>query len=343
MAEIRKFAWLRHMRSEPSVHVLRYRGGKLAASGRGLAFWFWPMSASVAEVPVDDRELHFLFHGRSRDFQDVTLQGVVTWRVADPERVGSRVDFSVDLERGTWNREPLDQLDAVLSGMVQALSLGHVAELSVRDLLAEGVEPIQTRVTAGLAGNAAIAEMGLAVVDVRVADLRPTPDLEKALQTPTRESIQQQADQATFERRAMAVEKERAIAEHELHNRIELARRESDLIDQRGANARKEVTEKSEAERIESDAQAARTRVASEAQAHQIRAVEEAKLEAERGRMEVYGKLPPGVMMGLAAREVAGKLRNIQHLNLSPDLLGPMLQNLMEAGTAKLTQPGGGR
>ncbi len=37
--------------------------------------------------------------------------------------------------------------------------------------------------------------------------------LEKALQVPTREAIQQQSDVATFERRALAVESERAIRE----------------------------------------------------------------------------------------------------------------------------------
>ena len=55
--------------------------------------------------------------------------------------------------------------------------------------------------------------MGLEVVTVRVADVSPSAELKRALQTPTFERLQQQADEATFERRALAVEKERAIAE----------------------------------------------------------------------------------------------------------------------------------
>ena len=74
MAEIRRYPWFRHLRSEPSFHVLRHRGGKLVKSGRGLAFWFHPMRTSVAEIPMDDRDLPFLFHGRSEDFQDLTVQ-----------------------------------------------------------------------------------------------------------------------------------------------------------------------------------------------------------------------------------------------------------------------------
>ena len=73
----------------------------------------------------------------------------------------------------------------------------------------------------------------------RGRDPRRSPSVERALQTPTRERVQQEADRATFERRALAVERERAIAENELQNQIELARREEQLVAQRGANERR--------------------------------------------------------------------------------------------------------
>jgi hypothetical protein len=68
------------------------------------------------------------------------------------------------------------------------------------------------------------------VIGTRVVALRPEPDVEKALQTPARELLQQETDRATHERRALAVERERAIAENELQNQIELARREEQLV-----------------------------------------------------------------------------------------------------------------
>ncbi len=336
MAEIRNMMGLRHLRAEPSAHVLRFKRGRLVGSGRGLAFWFLPMSASVAEVPMDDRSLHFLFHARTQDFQDLTVQGVAAWRVMDPERLGARLDFSIDLARGAWRKQPLEQVDGLLTGMAQQMAVKHVAGMTVRALLAEGVDLIQQRISDGLVGNAALAEMGVGVVDVRVADVAPTPDLEKALQTPTRERIQQEADQATFERRAMAVEKERAIAENELQNRIELARREEQLIEQKGANDRRGATEAAEAARITVAGKAARTRVEAEAEAARIAMVETALVDAERARMAIYEGLPPNVMMGLAARELAGKLQKIEHLNVGTEMFGPLLQGLLEAGTRRL-------
>ncbi|CAM5386863.1 hypothetical protein STENM223S_01848 [Streptomyces tendae] len=61
-------------------------------------------------------------------------------------------------------------------------------------------------------------------------------------------------DRATYERRAVAVERERAIAENELASQIELARREEQLVDQRGTNTRREAEEKAAADGVRTEA-----------------------------------------------------------------------------------------
>src|SRR5918996_3121843 len=108
MATITTYPLLRHLRAEPTMHVLRYRHGRLAKGGRGLAFWFRPINTTAVEVPLDDRELPFLFHVRSADFQEVTVQGVITFRVAEPRHLAGRIDFTVDLTRGVWLQNPLE-------------------------------------------------------------------------------------------------------------------------------------------------------------------------------------------------------------------------------------------
>lgn len=100
MATITTLLGMRHLRSEPSVHVLQNRHGKLIRSGRGLSFWFWPLVNSIAEVPCDDRDETVLFHARSRDYQDVTTQGVITYRIKDPVSCSARIDFSI-VNRGS--------------------------------------------------------------------------------------------------------------------------------------------------------------------------------------------------------------------------------------------------
>ncbi|MBN2497753.1 MAG: band 7 protein [Deltaproteobacteria bacterium] len=359
MAEIRKFLIVRHLKSEPSSHILRYRKGELVASGRGISFWFHSMSTSVAEVPADDREVAFLFHGRSVDFQDATAQGVITFRVMDPVVLARHLDFSIDLERGCHRAEPLDKLTQLITGLAQQSAWQIMTSTPIRELLSAGQEAIRERISCRLAGDEGLVAMGLSIVSVTVSSVRPTSELEKALEAPMREKIQAEADEAAFARRAQAVDKERAIQENELQNRIELARREEKLIDQQGQNARRQAEETAEAQRIAAEAdarqahllaetdadgiritaraEAEKDRLASAARAEGIRQVEGSRAQAEREHMQAYRDLAPVVLFGLAARELAAKLERIEHVNLSPELLGPLFTRLVEAGTRKLT------
>lgn len=332
MAEIRRFPLLRHLRAEASSHVMQLRKGKVVRSGAGLAFWFHPLATSLVEIPLDDRELPFAFHGRSADFQEVFVQGVVTYRVTQPETLARRVDFAIDPQSGVHLRQPFEKLGLLLSQLAQQLAWEHLVATEVRELLASGLTQIRERIQVGLIGGEELAGLGIEVATVRVSAVSPTAELEKALQTPARELIQQTADDATFTRRARAVEKERAIAENTLQNQIELARREAQLIEQNGANSRQSATTEAEARRIEASAAAERRGLEADAEAAAIRAVEGARVEAEAARMAIHREVAPQTLAALALRELAGKLQRIEHLNLTPDLIGPLVGDLLRAG-----------
>lgn len=369
MADITSYGPIRRLRSEPTIHTLRFRRGTLAAEARGLAFLFRPAVTGVAEVPVDDRDATFLFRARTSDFQQVTIQGVLTYRVEDPARLADRVDFTIDLRDGTWRKEPLEQVAGLLTQLAQQATLDLVATLDLREAVRVGIDRVRSVVTEQLVGDDRLADLGLAIVAVRVHDVQPTSEMEAALQTPVQEAVQQQADEARFSRRALAVDKERAIAENELANRLELARREEDLIGQQATNRRREViddaeterlateaeleqdrtraTTRRELERLEAEAMAANTelraeanatamRTTSEAEAASTTALGEAEAIAAQAMMDVQREVPMQVHLGLALRELAGTLEHVDHLNLSPDSIGPLLTTLMAAGTRRL-------
>lgn len=339
MAEIRRYPVARHLRGDQTAQTLYFRSGRLTRSGRGLAFWYRPMTAAVAEVPLDDREVPFLFHGRTADFQQAVVQGVIAYRVADAEKLADRVDFTIDLDTGVWRRTPLEQLAGLLTQLAQELAHDYLARTELVVTLREGVDRLRARLADGLTSDALLTAMGVEVTAVRVATVQPTAEMDKALQTPTRETIQQQADEATFARRAQAVDKERAIAENELANRIELARREQQLIAQEGENAQRRATDEAEAARIATAAAAEKRRVLAGAEAGAITAMEGARVAAERDRLEAYRDLPATVLVTLAAKELAANLGKVDHLYLTPDLLGPIATRFLE--TARAPQPAG--
>src|SRR3990170_4019556 len=100
MARISRYPVFNHLRSEASSHVIRYSNGRAVRSGRGLSLWFRPLNTAIAEIPLDDQDLTFLFHGRSADLQEVVAQGVITYRVTEPDTLAVRVDFGVDIATG---------------------------------------------------------------------------------------------------------------------------------------------------------------------------------------------------------------------------------------------------
>ncbi len=350
MADVTRRLFLRHLRGAPTAWVRHVVRGRVRHEGTGQSFWYRALTAVLSEVPIDDRELPLLFHARTADFADVTVQATVTYRVSDPAIAATRLDFSVDPDSGAWRGQPLDQVATLLAELSQQPALDLLARLPLTEALTAGIAPVREAVSLALADDARLTDTGVSVVSARVVAIRPEPDLDRALQTPTRESVQQEADRATYTRRARAVEQERTIAEAELQNRIELARREQQYVEQQGANQRRQaelaaeadlaqargvadaalVAARADAERdqIAAVAAAESTRVREEARAGGVRVVGIAEGDAEKARLAAYAELPPAVLQALALRELAGHLPEIGQLTVSPDVLTDLVSRL---------------
>ncbi|MEV8394565.1 MULTISPECIES: SPFH domain-containing protein [unclassified Streptomyces] len=332
MADItRRLGW-RHLRSAPTSHVRHHRRGRLVHDGPGLSFWFRALTAALSEVPVDDRELAMAFHARTADFQDVTVQSTVTYRISEPATAAARLDFSIDPDTGAWRGAPLEQLATLLTETAQQHALDVLARTPLSAALADGVAAVRERISVGLAAEPRLPATGIEVVAVRVVAIRPEPEVERALRTPAREQIQQEADRATYERRAVAVERERTIAENELASRIELARREERLVEQHGTNARREAEESAAADAVRARAEALRTVQLAKAEAEAARETGEARAGAQSAWLRVHAETDAATLHALAATRLAENLPHIESVTLSPDVLTGLLARLGRAG-----------
>jgi len=340
MAHLSRLTFFRHLRAEPNQYILHYRKGNLTRSGAGLTYWFLSLSAAVAQVPVEDIETTFVLKERSADFQEITLQATLTYRVVDPEKVAQRINFTLSLENGVWVEQPLRQLENLWAHWCRHPARVCLIGMPVTKIVRTGADEAREALERALRSNAEIEGMGLSLVSVQVDRVAPTAEVEKALQTPTREAIQQKADEATFQRRAMAVEKERAIKENELETEIELARRQEELITQEGENRMLSARQEAERQKFDVEAEAERSRIIAEGKAQAVRIQAQAEAEAKRQflaveteaearRVDLWSEAPPSVALGLAAQRFADKVQKIQHLNLTPDLLGDLVQRIL--------------
>ena len=332
MATISKYGPLRHLRAEPNQFVLHFQNGRVKRSGAGLAYWFLPLSAALAEVPVEDIATTFVLNERSRDFQALKVQCTVVYRVADPAVAVSRVNFSIGADTGTWVQRPLDALATLWSQRALPPTRSYLAAATLEAALNRGSDAIREALMKAFREDAEIAAMGLALVNVVIDQLAPIADVEKALQTPAREAIQAKADEAIFQRRAQAVEKERAIKENELTTELELERKQELLIKQRGDNALNQVRQSAAAENEKSrgdlerlhaiaEAEARRQSIAANASAEAQRVLASARLDETRAQHDIWRDTPQHAASGIVMSRFAEHIKTIGHLNITPDLL----------------------
>jgi SPFH domain / Band 7 family len=338
MAHITRMLFLRHLRAAPTSYVQHLQKGRIAHEGTGQSFWFRPLDSALSELPVDDRELPAVIKARTSDFQDVSVQTVLTYRVQDPATAATRINFSIDPAVGTWQQDPLGQLAGLIRSSAQEVALAMMATMQLDRVLTEGAVLLRDAISAGIDGDERIRDSGVSLVSVRVLGVHAEPEVERALQTPARELVQQEADRATFERRATAVHQERAIAENEMQNQIELAKREESLVEQRGRNERRQAQERAAAEQVAVEADASRRRTLAAADSEATRALGSARAEAEVEHLAANRDVDTGVLLALALNELATHMPEIGMLNVSPDLLTPILARLGAAPVATRTE-----
>src|SRR5215218_4649020 len=109
----------RFLKASPTTYVLHYRGGRLIREGAGLSFWYFSPTAVIVQVPVSSLDVPFVFSEVSADFQEVTIQGEITYRVRDPRRLSGLLDFSVD----AWGRNRSDDPNKLADRLVHAVQI----------------------------------------------------------------------------------------------------------------------------------------------------------------------------------------------------------------------------
>ena len=337
MASIKRYPWISHFLGSPTGYVVHLQHGAVRHKGVGQAFWFRPATSVLSEVPVDDQELPTMFHAITRDHQDVSVQANVTYRFIDPVSVSGRLDFGLQ-PAGAGPAGGREQVATIIGQLCQSHAIDQLATTTLAESLERGVSQLRGVLTAALRADARIQSTGIEILGVQVLAVRPESDVERALQTPVREELQAEADRAVYERRALAVERERTISENEMASQIELAIRREHLVTQEGANARRQAEEKAAAGLVEAQAAAERKGLGAVADANQIRVVGEATAAREAANMEVYQGVDQATLFALALRDAAGSLPSIGNLTITPDLLSGALAGFLggiSAGTAQ--------
>jgi len=231
---------LGYYRSEPVDYVLLYRNGKVVREGAGIAFFYWAPTTSVVSIPTSTIDVPFILNETTSNFQAVTVQGQVTYRVSAPSAAAAILNFTIDPRTGAFTSTDPDKLPQRILNAVQTHLRPELAKRSLEDAVLQAAE-MAAAVLERIKADTAVQAMGVECLSVFVSAVRPTPEMAKALEAEYREGLQQRADQAIYARRAAAVEQERRIKENELSTEVTLEEKRRELVDLRGENANRQA------------------------------------------------------------------------------------------------------
>lgn len=312
MATIRRYPFLSHVTVNANRELLTAKGGRIRSHGAGAATWFSPLGTSLVEVPLEDLSFGSIVRVVTRDRQEVSVQMAFIVRLLDARLAAQRFDFALDPVTGSWSGTPLQEVQTRLVERAQQVVARVIGAEPLNEAFATGFDRVGADLAAALAGAEDLKAAGIEVLEVRVLSLRADEEMERAHQTITREAAQAEADRATYERRAQAVERERAIKENELNNRTELARRQTELVELEGNNERRRTEQSVERSRL----------------------LAEAEQQVLAAKLQTLGQADRLAVLATMLPEITAALPKVDALTVTPDTLGSAIRHLLEGAKA---------
>ena len=334
---------IRFIRFDAMTFVLQYKKGLIAREGRGLSFWYFAPNSSIVAIPMGSDDAPFIFEETTADFQTVTVQGQITYKIQDPKQLADLLDFTVDF-RGLRKSEDHEKLSQRLVNEAQTATTTFLQSLNVREAI-RSTKALEAQIMKGLSESEAVRLLGIEALSVTILGVKPNPEMARALEAETREGLQQEADEAIYARRKFAVVQERTIKESELNTEIAVEEKKKQIHEkkmeaevQKAENNRKLREMKVAADiSIENerksliDLLSENKRKQAETEAFRLQKI----LDQYKGMdwktlLAISGNNDAKMNISLAFRELAENADKIGTLNITPDLLQQLTEPVKE-------------
>lgn len=348
---------IRYVKSQPTTFLMAYRNGKVSKAGMGLSLYYYGPSTTLVAVPMANKVNDFIFSFTTADFQAVTVQGQITWRISQPQDAARALNLALKPDGKSYETDDIQKLAQFVLRPVEVQAQKSVQAMSLKTALISA-DKVMTAVRQGIATDKEVHALGVELLGVSIAAIKPTPETARALEAEARESILKAADDAIFMRRNSAVENERAIRESELDTEVavELKKRQikETQMDAQASLRRKDAELKAsdmessikleERRQAFVETNARNTRTLAEAEAHKLGAVMTAleKTDPKVVQALAAAGMNPGQLIAQAFGGIAERAEKIGQLNMSPDLLDSLLRAVPAAGRPN-TDPKGAR
>jgi hypothetical protein len=291
-----------YFKGQPTEYILKYGAGRLGREGAGLAFFFWKHNTQIVAVPTSSVDSSFVFNEVTNNFQSVTIQGQLTYRIHSPKQASALLNFTIDPRTRAHTSNDPDRLAQRIVNVVQMETRGELQKLTLEEALGR-YEAVASTVQRRVKEGALLEGMGAELLSVYFVAAKPTPEVGKALEATYREELLRKADEAIYARRYAAVEEERKIKENELNTDITLERQREQLIERKGANDLAEAENRGKA--LEREA--------------------EYRARANERELAVYKSFDPRSLVALSMNEMGRNAERLGNLTITSEVLASLL------------------
>jgi hypothetical protein len=331
---------IKHIKFDSMTYVLHFKNGNIKREGRGLSFFYFAPNSSIAAIPMGSNDLPFIFSESTNDYQTVNIQGQISYKISNPKMLADVLDFTVN-DNGQYKKNDIEKLNQRIINDAQTSTSSFIHEIKLKDAI-RSAKSIEERILEGLKSSQAIAMLGIDILGANILGVQATPEMARALETETREKLQQEADQAIYERRNFAVEQERKIKETELNTEIAVEEKQKQIAEKKM---------ESEVQKADNDRKLREMKLAADiAVENQRKQLIEQKTANDKKEAETQGYViettlkpykdidwktltalnnnpDPKFNISLAFRELAENADKIGNLNISPELLDSLLND----------------
>lgn len=333
---------IRFIKFQPSEYVLKYKNGKVIKEGAGISFYYYVPTTSVVVIPVGSTDVPFIFEEVTADFQNVTVQGQIAFRIVDQKKIAGLLNYTMDLKRGKcYVSDDPQKLQQRVINIVHVLTKKTLEGLSLQDAI-KSSEVLAQDILNDIKQNDVINLFGIEILDLSILAIIPNKETARALEAQTREQILKVADEAIYERRNASIEQERRVKENEFNTEIAVENKkrqvketqlEAERAVQQKQNELKEeqlkfetTLEEKKKELIELSVQNAKAEA--DAKAYELSAVMKSLEGIDANVIQSLASIgmQPNKLIALAFQGLAENADKIGQLNISPDLLNEIMQ-----------------
>ncbi|NUU63597.1 SPFH domain-containing protein [Paenibacillus agri] len=326
----------RFVKFQPSEYVLKVKNGKVVREGIGLSFHYYAPTTSVVVVPVSSIDVPFIFEEITHDYQTVTVQGQLTYRIVDYRKTTQILNYTYNLKKNTYLSDDPGKLAQRVINIAKVLTKKQMEQLPLRDAI-QSSERLARSITQEIARNDEIEKLGIELMGLSILAIVPNKETLRALEAQAREEILRDADNALYERRNASIEQERRVKENELSTEIAVETkkkqiRETQLDAERAVkqkqNQMKEeqlsfdtALEEKKQELIE--LAIANKKAEADARAYELSAIMNSLQNVAPNVLQALTQvgMNPEKLIAIAFQDLAGNAGKIGQLNITPDLL----------------------